>query len=267
MQGGPVKLGTVLAGLAAVTLYVDAAAATDCSTAAERGQTERNAGRLLSARDAFTTCSQAACVPEIREYCTRWLAEVNHGLPSVVVTLRENGRELPDLHLEIDGHPVASHGYDATPLDPGRHHVRAVSDRGAAEADFVVNEGEGVKAVSLTLPPRRPAPPDAAPPSRWTPPVLGLGAVGVTAAVLATAFLIVAVEDKSTLDARCGQDPTKCGHSDRTTGRAYEAVTEISAGIAVLSLGAATWLALHPPQSSPSQVTARGGIVSLEASF
>ena len=97
-----------------------------CIAAADQGQSERDDNKLTSAREAFKTCSQAACPKLIAKACTKWLNELDATMPSVAITVRdEQGGAVADVRITMDGAPLGA-STDGKPFDvnPGDHVLR-----------------------------------------------------------------------------------------------------------------------------------------------
>src|SRR4051812_14033145 len=80
-------LGAISAGIAA---FVRPSAAADktslgCIQASDDGQTARDSGDLLHARELLAVCAASKCPAPIRRDCTSWLEEVQRQIPSVVL--------------------------------------------------------------------------------------------------------------------------------------------------------------------------------------
>src|SRR5687768_12517875 len=97
-----------------------------CATASEEAQLDRIKGRWTAARAKLAVCGAATCPAVIRDDCTKWLAELDKSMPTVVVSAREqDGGDVVDARLRIDGVAV-SEKLDGTPIaiDPGAHVFR-----------------------------------------------------------------------------------------------------------------------------------------------
>jgi len=75
-----------------------------CIQASDEGQTSRDAGNLLQARELFAQCAVAKCPSLIRRDCTAWLEQVQLQIPSVVFGAHDAaGRDVLDSKVTIDG--------------------------------------------------------------------------------------------------------------------------------------------------------------------
>src|ERR1700722_11458901 len=97
-----------------------------CVRAVEHAQLVRLDGKLREAREGFMTCARPVCPDAIRQDCTRWVAEVDASLPTVVIdAVWANGGDVAGLSVLLDGQPLAAAGAGrAVALDPGTHTFR-----------------------------------------------------------------------------------------------------------------------------------------------
>ncbi len=90
----------------------------ECVDANAAGQAHRLAGKLLAARDDFTSCVSASCPEIVRDNCRDRLAEVKRALPSVVFSVPP----VSGAFLSLDGSSVPLDGV-AVDADPGEHEI------------------------------------------------------------------------------------------------------------------------------------------------
>src|ERR1700753_253840 len=77
-----------------------------CVAASTQGQTDRDEGRLLAAREQLLMCAREACPSIVRKSCADWLSELSGRIPSVVVRVQEAGqRDVTDARVTLDGRP------------------------------------------------------------------------------------------------------------------------------------------------------------------
>src|SRR5450432_3815483 len=75
-----------------------------CSSAYTKGQEDRLAGRLFSAREAFKVCAGASCPGAIAADCRHWKSEVEADLPTVRLKVTDaQGAPIANLTLSADG--------------------------------------------------------------------------------------------------------------------------------------------------------------------
>src|SRR5258706_7731178 len=121
-----------LLGLAACVCFVaSTASATDktslaCIQASDEGQTARDSGNLLRARELFAECAAQTCPALIRRDCTSWLEQVQQQIPSVVLGAHDSqGRDVLDASVTVDGKAIEKPvGGGALELNPGSHVIR-----------------------------------------------------------------------------------------------------------------------------------------------
>ncbi len=130
--------------------------AAQCVASADRGQVLRDEGKLLESRSEFSACGAESCPAIVRRECVQWLADVDAGMPTVIVSVKRAGVASGDLvgaTLTIDGvpRPDAATGR-AVALNPGEHLFRATHpDFEATEQRVVTREREKGRLVSLSL--------------------------------------------------------------------------------------------------------------------
>jgi len=272
---------------AAVVLPPRVAAAVDreaCFSAAESAQQLRKEGKLRSASDKLATCAQDGCPNGVRKDCVKWMAEVKDAVPSIVVTAHDaHGNDVSNVSVSVDGEKVAS-ALDGRPIevDAGTHQIHFERD-GSKPVDksVVVASGQKLRDVDVQFEDSEPAPQPApalapavepAPASRPVPlATILLGAVGVAALASTTYFWVSGRSDFSGLQSSCSPG---CDPSRADPVRTKLLVGDVSLGVAVVSIGLATWLfvARGPSQSTTAaQVGVEprpgGGVASVSGAF
>jgi hypothetical protein len=126
----------------------------ECIAAAEQAQPLRHDGKLRAARERLRLCTRPACPSVIRADCTRWLADVEGSMPTVVVHATEaSGKDLVDVRVLVDGEVIAS-GLDGRDIaiDPGPHVLR-FEHAGAdpVEQHIVVDVGAQHRLLTVTF--------------------------------------------------------------------------------------------------------------------
>jgi hypothetical protein len=229
------RLGWLLAGL----LATHPSRADDkavCLDAASRGQSLRDAHKLLEARDKFRICARPQCPGIVQQDCGGWLADVERSLPTVVVTAKDAaGADVVDVSVTADGQPLATRlEGQAVPINPGNHSLQfRLADGTQLERQVLVREGEKNQPVRVVFAPsakpssRTPAPsptPEVVAPAGaqatspgtegpapahatkeegagsgpWKAWGWALGGLGAAGLVAGTAFGVIAAGDKST---------------------------------------------------------------------
>ena len=93
-----------------------------CAQAYEKAQEEKTAGRLNAAIQHLKSCIDPSCAKFIREDCVRWMDQTESALPTVVFSVREDGKDLTDVEIQCDNKPLTGTlDGKALPVDPGLH--------------------------------------------------------------------------------------------------------------------------------------------------
>ncbi len=222
-----------------------------CMSQADRGQSLRDEGKLIEARDLFLSCARDPCASVIAKQCATWLQGIDAQMPTVAFRAKGgDGKDIVTVRVlvdgqarieSLDGHPVA--------INPGVHTFVYQHDRDPDVRDtVVVRAGEKNRPIDIQFataakveaPPPRPEPK----PRSFRFPLgagiaLGVGAAGfVTMGVLAG----VASDDANHLRGTCAPqcDPSKV---DDVHTKVIAANIALGAGIAALGI-AALWLIL-----------------------
>jgi hypothetical protein len=261
----------------------------ECVDASTLGQTSRDAGQLLKAREQFLVCSRDACPAVVRTSCNHWLAEVEELTPSVVIRAADAAdSDITDGAATIDGVQYPLDG-KTIPLDPGKHVVVVESPGGVrAEKKVLLGAGEKSRLIELRLNSGKPQETDkpaviasqpqvaparadrrsSIPAGAW---VLG----GVSVAALGS-FGYFAISASSELDKLKKACSPSCTDKQTHTGRTNALLADVSLGVGVAALaGAVTWALLarpvsHEPTTAARLViapTARGGYAYFSTSF
>jgi hypothetical protein len=248
-----VRLG--LAGV--VTLLAPSPAGAEdnvhtCIDASTSGQTLRNAGKLVAARQQMIQCARDACPTIVRSHCARWLGEIEGMIPSIVVRAQDAaGADLVDARVSIDGAPGKLDGQPVS-LDPGPHTVTVSSATGAVqESKVLLVAGDRSRLVTLRFKPERTAAPAAQPsPSARHVPVGAwiLGGAGIVALGTGAAFVVAASSQLDQLKSSCSPH---CSSAQTQPGRTDSLAGDILLGAGGAALGAAlVWAFVFPSVSS-----------------
>lgn len=218
--------------------------ASECVRAANEGQTLRDQGKLLSAREELVVCSRPECPKVVATECRKWLEDVSARIPTVVVSLRDGTGADVSARILVDGKASeeATAGR-AISLDPGPHVFRAEADRGSAERSVVVREREAGQRVVLELP-NVVAPPSSALPvpkrdavtetHRPVPAFTWLMAgTAVVGAGVGTVFAIDAGTRFGDLKERC----PSCTEDEVSGLRLRSTVADVAFGVAIVAAG------------------------------
>jgi hypothetical protein len=289
------SLLVVVDGLASPDATAQAPSGDVCLITPVDGQKLRRAGKLLDARAKFSTCARPSCPREIVERCTRWTEETQTAIPSVVLVARDpQGRDLSDVAVSIDGAAAAPIATGGVELDPGEHVF--LFQRGGSpnvEERIILREGQKDRQVVATLvvpgstPARaqeatssrapaaapaaapeatREAAPEATPEAPRPVPTLTwvLGGVGLAALGSFGTFAALGVSERSS-----DHCDTGCTPSEKSDVDTKLLIADVSLGVGVVAIVAATWLYLARPSVTPSTASfvdvrpVRSGAVAL----
>lgn len=218
--------------------------ASECVRAANEGQTLRDQGKLLSAREELVVCARSECPKVVAAECRKWLEDVSARIPTVVVSLRDGAGADVSARILVDGKASeeATAGR-AISLDPGPHVFRGESDRGSAERSVVVREREAGQRVVLELP-KVVAPPSSALPVPKREPVTEthrpvpaftwlMAGTAVVGAGVGTVFAIDAGTRFGDLKERC----PSCTEDEVSGLRLRSTVADVAFGVAIVAAG------------------------------
>jgi hypothetical protein len=230
----------------------------------------RAAGQYRAARTLLLGCVNAQCGGDVRRRCAVTLQKLEAVTPSIVVRAQlANGDDATDVSVSLGDEQLSS-SLDgiAIPVDPGEH--RLVLQRlGQAPVSQVltIREGEKFRAVDVMLEPSALSA-GAASSSNGSSvasasnfdgrlaaggTLIGVGVVGLASF---TWLGLKARSDESDLKL-CKPFCSKA-QGDSVLARYWMA--NISAGVGVLALGAATWLLLSGPSQPSSPVSDLAGL-------
>jgi len=256
--GLPLLLG--VSGVASSTAAADKAALV-CIQSAEQGQTARNSGALLHARELFSRCAAQDCPRVLRHDCSSWLEDDDRQIPSIVLGAHDaDGHDVVDARASIDG-AVVRQQLDGNPieLDPGTHAIHfEKTGVPAVDIQVVVRAGEKSRPILATLaPPPAPTPPPATPPSPSPTPAPSaavesgghippgawvLGGLGVAAMGVFGYFGVRGTSDANNLRSTCAPG---CQDSQVQNVRTELIAADVGLGVGAVSLGAALWIGIR----------------------
>jgi hypothetical protein len=236
-----------------------------CLAQHEAAQTLRRTGKLLEARDAILVCSREDCPAVVRADCGEWLDVVRKTVPSLVMRVKSDDKDVFDVRVSVDGKLLTSH-LDGTPfeLNPGPHVVRFEhSNFAPIEQQILVLEGEKNRVVDAnfvkvgsvpTEPLQRPIPAEPLTPvETYRPtPVLTyvLGGVALAGFAGFAALAVTGQDKKKALESSCRPI---CTDNDLQPVRTQFLLADVSLGIAIVSTVAAGVVYLtRPAKSLPS---------------
>jgi hypothetical protein len=154
------KTRFLLALLAPTVFVASSSFASDkaaCLDASSKAQTFRDTHKLVEAREQLRVCASGGCPTAVRTDCITWLAEVEQGLPTVVISATDGaGHDRFDVTVTVDGQaPAIALQGQALPMNPGPHalHLEAGGAGGAVlDQQILVKEGAKNQGVAVVLP-------------------------------------------------------------------------------------------------------------------
>jgi hypothetical protein len=230
-----------------------------CVTASTAGQTQRDEGKLLEAREQLLRCAREDCPDIVKTHCAGWLADIESQIPSIVVrVLDTSGNDRTDVKTSVDGKQLKLDG-KPTSLDPGEHVIAVETAEGARKEQkvlVVVREKGRLLTIQVTAEPGETAalPPKvgAEPPGPLHIPLGAFVAGGVGAVALGTGiyFGLTARSEYDRLKDECAP---RCSPSDGDAARRKAIISDVSLGIgAAAVVGGVVWAILGSYRGSPA---------------
>jgi len=230
----------------------------ECVDAATMGQTKRDDGKLLAARDQMLRCSRDECTV-VKAFCARWLTEIEAQIPSVVVRVVDvDGTDRTDAKATIDGRAVKLDGKPLS-LDPGEHMlVVEAPESPRKEQKVLLVDREKSRLLNVQMPSKRKLQQQAVeshtsssagkggtPSGVWI-----VGGLGVAALGTGAVFGYMAKKELTHLQDDCSPN---CADSRTKPGRTDALIADISFGIGTAAVIAAiVWFAASPSSESTS---------------
>ena len=237
-----------------------------CISAYEQTQTLRKDGKPLASRAQAAVCSRESCPALLTKDCTKWLAELDAVIPTVVLDPRTPaGAVRGDARVKVDGAPL-SEKTDGRPLalEPGAH-TFVFEAEGAApvERALVLKEGERNRKITVTL---APGSPSASGSSAERPVPIGVwifGGASVVALGVSAVFAIDGLGKKSDLD-KC---KPRCAGADVDAMSSSFTLADVALGAGVMAGAAAVYLFLTRPTAESGAATTSGSASSRTVPF
>ncbi len=277
-------LRSLLAGTLALSWSLAAAAQepaeaednkAECAAAYAQTQRLRQAGKLGEALAQAVFCAQSSCPELLLADCTRWVSELEAGLPTIVFEATDaQGRLLEDVRLFVDGQLVLDHlDGRALPVDPGEHVFRFERGTAVVERRAVVIEGSKAQHVFAEFPAlpvakkelRPPAPKAEAevPVAAWV-----AGGVALAGAVGFAVFGLQGNAKYADLEDQCAP---RCTDDDLEPMRRDWLVADVAGGVGLVSLGLAAFFVLsaEPREAPPAalELSPHGATLSYGSTF
>ena len=281
---GIVISGSLLISAAPAHAESKARSASQCVAKQKQMQQLEQAGHLREARDAALECSQSVCGDLVSQQCRTRHQILEEEMPSVVPTaVDEQGKPLVEVEVRVDGALLTTRcDGQGVALDPGLHEFSfSAQGRAPSVEKVLIAQGERSRRISAVLRPTAnpPAPSTegaaspaaAAPPSSSAAPAAAaprqaeapastyaeprrhvsvwpyvVGGVGVASLGASIAFATWGHTDFQLLD-RCAPN---CRQDSIDHVRHMYIAADVSLGVGLVSLGAATWLYFSAPKSA-----------------
>jgi hypothetical protein len=228
-----------------------------CTSAYQQGQRLRRQGTLLESREQLFLCARDPCPASLQPDCLRWLGEVEHLIPSIVIVVRrDDGSDVKDAHVTIDGHAHADRVDGlASEVNPGEHAIRVEVGAVVLEQVVLTHVAEKGRIVTFHLPAPRPPPPPAPVVVKLEPhrpvgwPTFVLGGLGVVGLGIFGGFAIQGESRYADLrDCR-----PACNPDDVDAARSSYRTSDIALALSLVALaGAAVTFLTRPTVLSPA---------------
>jgi hypothetical protein len=251
-----VPLAVALATASSAPLArAESSATAQCLEAHRDAQELRHAGKLLEARRNLVACAGAVCPGLVQKDCTKWLDDISHMIPSIVVSAKdEGGHELANVKVSI-GDRVLAMRLDGTPieLDPGAYEFTFTRPHATPITKQILLEtGVRNKLIEIDFPGGKVVKPKPKPPViAWV--LAGTGAVALTTF---TIFGLEGVGKYNSLHDQCGN---ACSPSSTQGVKNDFLAADISLGVAAASLAASAYFFFIYKPPAPKAEQSRAG--------
>jgi len=262
-----------------------------CAQAYEKAQEERTAGRLKAAIEQLRTCIDSGCATFMREDCVRWMDQTESAIPTVVFSVREDGKDVTTLEIVCDGNLLTGTlDGKALPVDPGLHEFTfKLAGLAPVTRQLLIREGERNRIIDVEFSrPHESSPPPlplvssnvntVVPDPRARPRVLpyALAGVGVLGVAGFTVFGLLGNSAEGNLKRSCAPN---CQPGQIDGVRTKYILADTCMGVGLVSLGLATYMLVKrhgkgvPDREQTTSVDfiprspGAGGVLQLSASY
>lgn len=237
-----------------------------CADAYTKGQEERLAGRLISARAQFQTCADPSCPGAVVQDCKRWVTEVEADLPSAVIKVTDTAGRVPmGLSVFLDGQsvPIDALGKPFV-LAPGPHvlHIEAPGYR-TLELDPALRPEDRQLPINALLrfepssSPVADAPLAPRPTSTSAPvPVAAITFAAVGTVALGTS-LFFGLSAKSRYDDLKSECAPNCAQAQIDSVNSKALVSDVALGTSLVAFGAAAYFYFSAKSDAPAATALR----------
>jgi hypothetical protein len=235
----------------------------------ERTESLRTENHFRKAREILLECVNAQCGGDVRRRCASTLQKLDALTPSIVVRAEDPaGNDVTDVSVSMDDERlVDSLDGMAIAVDPGEHRfVFTRSGYTPVVQTLKIDEGQKFRAIdvligsepTLALPPATAAAPSSGSSERLVASgtLIGVGVLGVASFT----WLGLRARAGEKILERC--DPN-CSRGRVDSVQKRYLLSNVSAGVGVVALGAATYLLLSGPSSDT--IADRGLAVDADA--
>jgi hypothetical protein len=224
-----------------------------CTQAYESAQEEKATGRLKAAIEHLKSCIDPSCAPFIREDCVRWMDQTESALPTVVFSVREDGKDVTNVKILCDEVPLTGMlDGKAIPVDPGPHDfVFNVPGLAPMARQVLVREGERNRIINVEFSRPSVGPPSPLSSAQTTIPaepsprlgvrvlpygLAGVGALGVAGFAV---FALLGNSQQGELERTCSP---YCQSSQVDSVKTKYLLADTCLGVGLVSLGVATYI-------------------------
>lgn len=222
-------------------------AAAECIAAHANAQELASLDKLLQARTLFESCASSDCPKLVQKDCRALGKSLEESIPSVALTVLDHrGQALTDFGVEIDGVRLAANSSrQALELDPGEHRLKIVANgQPSANVTIPVRAKEKHQSVVIQLA----APVEVSSSTRV--PAYVLGGVGAAGVLSFAIFAILGYQDQHELEANSRRADSANDYALADSMRRKYLIADVSLGMGLVSLGAATYLLLTSRNAS-----------------
>lgn len=221
-----------------------------CASAADKGQQMRDEGKYRGAREQFLSCAREVCPGPIRKDCSDWLNQVESVAPSVVIAAKENGKDLTDVKVWMDGVSITERlDGKPIPVDIGEHTFKFEYQGQTKEEKVLIGAGQRGRNLSVVFgagaTEKKPVPEQPNQTEGSLVPAFVVGGIGIVALGSFAIFGLSGKSEVSDLESTC---KPHCAESDVDKARTKLIIADISLGVGIVALGVATYLVLTRPK-------------------
>lgn len=218
----------------------------------------RAEGKYRESRERLLECVNAQCGGDVRRRCAAALQKLDAVTPSIVVRAEDDlGNDVLDVSVTLGDQPlVSSLDGMAIPVDPGEHRfVFTRAGHTPVVQTLTISQGEKFRAIDVVIGAAPTLAPAAAESSgaasdsgqteRWVASgtLIGVGVIGIATY---TWLGLAARSEEDELQSTCKPACSR-GRVDALEKRYL--LANVSIGVGVAALGAATWLLLSAPSN------------------